>query len=262
MLSAPQCCDSRRNSDSHVAAREKLLCRRARALSLPTPRSFKSFEWWFECFLPLSSPCLPSQVPLCSSFLLCCKTYSVTGEKILCLLREWRCISARRQQREGFTVQMAREDGETAPECILPRRSCFGGQGRVPGLCCVIPVWGLGTNRWTQPDHCPFLQLRHSCFPWKEGRSGSALSLLPFYLGCSDTCALSVSVQLPPAAQREGAGGNILDKSHHFLLPSWLHCFCLRHPFHQDNGQTCTLLLPWDRVADIVPYVDGRKGVP
>lgn len=47
VLSASQCCDSRRNSDSHVAAREKLLCTQARAPSLPDPRPFKSFEWWF-----------------------------------------------------------------------------------------------------------------------------------------------------------------------------------------------------------------------
>lgn len=37
VLSASQCCDSRRNSDSHVAAREKLLCTQARASSLPDP---------------------------------------------------------------------------------------------------------------------------------------------------------------------------------------------------------------------------------
>lgn len=43
-------------------------------------------------------------------------------------------------------------------------------------------------------------------FPWKEGMSVSALSLLPLYLICSDTCALPVSVLLLPAAQGKGAG--------------------------------------------------------
>lgn len=215
VLSASQCCDSRRNSDSHVAAREKLLCTQARASSLPDPRPFKSFEWWFGCFLSLSSPCLPSQVPPCRSFPLCWKTWAATGGKMLGLLREWRFIHARRQKRDGFTVQMIREDGETAPECILLRRSCCWGVGKSSWtLLRVISVWGLGTKRWVGiwPDHCPFHQLRHSYFPWKEGVSGSALSLL-----------------------REGAGGNILDKSHHFLLPSWLHCYCLRHSSHQEQ---------------------------
>lgn len=138
VLSAHQCRGSRRNSsDSHVAAREKLLFTQGRALCLPSPRSFKSHEWRFRCFLPLSSPCLPPQVLPYSSLLLCWKIYAVTGKRLLVLLRERACTSARRQQRDGLTVQRGREGGETAPECarILPRRSWCWGPGKELTLC-------------------------------------------------------------------------------------------------------------------------------
>lgn len=110
VLSASQCHGSRRNSsDSCVAAREKLLCTQGRTPRLLSPCSFKSCEWWFRCFLPLSSPCLPPQVPPYSSLLLRWKVCAVTGKKLLGLLRERTFTSARKQQKDGFTGQRSRE---------------------------------------------------------------------------------------------------------------------------------------------------------
>lgn len=56
--------------------------------------------------------------------------------------------------------------------------------------------------------------------------------------------------------------GNILDKSHCFLLPSQLHCYCLRCPFYQEQWLNLYFAVALDRVADMVLCEDGSKGVP
>lgn len=153
VLSALWCCDSRRSSDSHITAREKLLCIQARALSLPNPWSFQSFEWCFEHFLSLSSPCLPSQVPPCSCFFLCCKTCAVKGEKILGFLsvEMYHCQKAAK----GW-IHCSDSQGKwkLLLNVSCPEGAVVGGQRRVLGFYCVsylcgvwVPVWVL-TGGW------------------------------------------------------------------------------------------------------------------
>lgn len=133
VLSVPQCCGSRRSSsDSHVAAREKPLCTQGRAPCLLSPRSFKlyvnsgsdvSYLW----ALPVSHLRSLLTAPFCAG-----RSMLSQGKILQVLLRERSRTSARRQQRDGFTIQKGREGGETALECshTLPRRSCCRGTGK------------------------------------------------------------------------------------------------------------------------------------
>lgn len=123
------------------------------------------------------------------------------------------------------------EIGKLFLNVSYPEGAVAGRQESSWTLPCVIPMWGLDTSRWVGmwPDHCPFHQLKHSCFPWKEGISVSALSLLPLYsvltlVPCLFSCYLQ---------HRGKVQGHHFGQEPLFSFATQLHCSCLRHPFYQ-----------------------------